>query len=245
MELAAGGRSRADPTFMATLLSPLALSPDPLDHLFPWMLLQSLQAIDAIPNTASPDEVCPDVGSCPHKDQAQMSMQQQYRAQSLAVLHIAQMPATYSAQCSHVAAHFPVRVCHLCLRPPSSCMCMAQVCAVHMSLISQLERLSGLEEWALYVALHLPDGSPGDRGLVRDDLVLQLLHRHAPLWAASEQKQDFLTSTLGLPPAWLASALATFAAYRKSRVRRASSDYLRIAEGEIKIKPRQVATLYA
>ncbi len=58
MELAAGGPSRADPAFLATLLAPLALSPDPLDYLFPWMLLQFLQAIDAIPDTASSDEVC-------------------------------------------------------------------------------------------------------------------------------------------------------------------------------------------
>ena len=112
-----------------------------------------------------------------------------------------------------------------------------------MSLISQLERLGGLEEWALYIALHLPDGGQGGRGLARDDLVLQLLHRHAPAWAASQQKQDFLTSALGLPPAWLASALATFAAYSKSRAREASSDYLRIAEGEL--KPRHTATLHA
>ena len=59
MELAAGGPSRADPAFLATLLSPLALSPDPLDYLFPWMLLQSLQAIGAVPDAASPDEVSP------------------------------------------------------------------------------------------------------------------------------------------------------------------------------------------
>lgn len=58
MELAAGGPSRADAPFLATLLSPLALSPDPLDYLFPWMLLQSLQAIGAIPEQASLDEVC-------------------------------------------------------------------------------------------------------------------------------------------------------------------------------------------
>ena len=61
MELAGGGPSRADPAFLATLLTPLAVSPDPLDYLFPWMLLKSLQAIEAIPNTASQDEV----GRCP------------------------------------------------------------------------------------------------------------------------------------------------------------------------------------
>ncbi len=63
LELAAGGPNRADPAFLATLLSPLALSPDPLDYLFPWMLLQSLQAIGAIPDTASADEVCPHAAS--------------------------------------------------------------------------------------------------------------------------------------------------------------------------------------
>lgn len=61
MELAAEGPSRADPAFLATLLTPLAVSPNPLDYLFPWMLLKSLQAIEGIPNTASQDEVvrCP------------------------------------------------------------------------------------------------------------------------------------------------------------------------------------------
>ena len=57
MELAAGGPSRADSGFLATLLSPLALTPDPLDYLFPWMLLQALQAIAAIPEAAPLDEV--------------------------------------------------------------------------------------------------------------------------------------------------------------------------------------------
>ena len=81
-----------------------------------------------------------------------------------------------------------------------------------MSLISQLERLRGLEEWALYVALHLPDGP--EEGSARDSLLLELLHRHAPVWAASQVKRDFITRALGLPAAWLASALATLAAYR-------------------------------
>ena len=57
MELAAGGPYRADNAFLATLLSPLTLTPDPLDYLFPWMLLQALQAIAAIPEAASLDEV--------------------------------------------------------------------------------------------------------------------------------------------------------------------------------------------
>ena len=99
-----------------------------------------------------------------------------------------------------------------------------------MSLISQLERLGGLEEWALYVALHLPD-SEGRMSSARDELVLQLLHRHAPVWAASKQKQEYLTSTLGLPSDWLASALATFAAYNKDRASRQSSTYFLMAEG--------------
>ena len=102
-----------------------------------------------------------------------------------------------------------------------------------MSLIGQLERLGGLEEWVLYIVLHLPDGSQADKVSARDDLVLKLLHRHAPVWAASKQKQAFLIKTLGLPPAWLASALATFAAYKKDRASEPSSLYLRLAEGEM------------
>ena len=42
---------------LATLLSHLAFTLDPLDYLFPWMLLQALQAIAAIPEAASLDEV--------------------------------------------------------------------------------------------------------------------------------------------------------------------------------------------
>ncbi len=66
MELAARGPNRADAPFLATVLSPLALSPDPLDYLFPWMLLQILQATGAIPEAASPQEVrpSPDAYSC-------------------------------------------------------------------------------------------------------------------------------------------------------------------------------------
>ena len=63
MELAAGGPTRADPAFLATLLAPLAISPDPLDYLFPWMLLQSLQAMGALRDSASADEVCSHVTS--------------------------------------------------------------------------------------------------------------------------------------------------------------------------------------
>jgi hypothetical protein len=82
-----------------------------------------------------------------------------------------------------------------------------------MSLISQLERLGGLEEWTLYVALHLPDNPDAPGGSARDEVVLQLLHRHAAVWAASQKTQEFLLEALGLPPSWLATALATLASH--------------------------------
>ena len=86
---------------------------------------------------------------------------------------------------------------------------------MHVSLIAQLEAMGGLEEWAVYVAAHLPDApsSPGGR----DGLIRHLLGAHAPAWAASPAKREFLLSKLGLPAEWLAHALAVWAAYRRDR----------------------------
>lgn len=47
LELFAG--ARVDAQLMADLLTPTALTPDRLDYMLPWLLLQTLQAIEAIP----------------------------------------------------------------------------------------------------------------------------------------------------------------------------------------------------
>jgi hypothetical protein len=89
-----------------------------------------------------------------------------------------------------------------------------QVHQVHVSLIAQLEALGGLEEWAVYVAAHLPDAPwPGGR----DSLIRLLLGRHAPAWAASQAKRAFLLQRLGLPAEWLAHALAVWASYCRNQ----------------------------
>jgi hypothetical protein len=93
--------------------------------------------------------------------------------------------------------------------------CLGQVCAVHASLISQLEAVGGLEEWALYVALHVPDCAAAEGRGVRDRLVRELLLRHAPALAASPAKQAFLLERLRIPRAWLADALATWYRYKR------------------------------
>jgi hypothetical protein len=92
-----------------------------------------------------------------------------------------------------------------------------QVCAVNASLIAQLEALGGLEEWAIYVALHLPDcqDAGSGQGSVRNALVHQLLLRHAPALAASPDKQSFVLERLHLPRRWLAEALSVWARYKR------------------------------
>lgn len=94
------------------------------------------------------------------------------------------------------------------------CNMWMQVCAVHASLISQLEAAGGLEEWALYVALHLPDcPGPDGQGSVREQAMRELLLRHAPALAASADKQAFVLKRLHIPRPWLAAALAVWARY--------------------------------
>jgi Nuclear protein 96 len=76
---------------------------------------------------------------------------------------------------------------------------------VASAMIAQLEAVGGLDEWAVYVALHLPDA------FQRTRTVEQLLARHAPEWAADASKCKFLLQRLQLPPASLAVALALWA----------------------------------
>jgi len=65
--------------------------------------------------------------------------------------------------------------------------------------------------WAVYVVLHLGSDLAPSAG--RDAAVCALLELTAPAWGGDTSAQHFLTSTLGLPPAWLAAAQAVWAGY--------------------------------
>jgi Nuclear protein 96 len=80
-----------------------------------------------------------------------------------------------------------------------------QVSMVAMAMIAQLEAIGGLHEWAVYVALHLPDA------FQRTRTVEQLLARHAPVWAADASKYTFLVEQLKIPAASLSAAVALWA----------------------------------
>lgn len=88
-----------------------------------------------------------------------------------------------------------------------------QVFQLHSSLIWQLEAAQ-LPQWALYVALFIPDTpwcqSPA---ALRTAAVRELLARHAPVWASQEEARAFLLADCLIPEAWLAEALALWAGY--------------------------------
>lgn len=64
--------------------------------------------------------------------------------------------------------------------------CIMQAVAVTMTLVGRLEAAGGLEEWAVYVALHLRDSRQRSR------VATELLSRHAPAFAADACKRTFL-----------------------------------------------------
>lgn len=74
-----------------------------------------------------------------------------------------------------------------------------------MAMVAQLEAVGGLPQWAVYVALHLPDA------FQRVRTVEQLLTRHAAEWTADAGKREFLLQRLHIPAASLSAALALWA----------------------------------
>lgn len=91
---------------------------------------------------------------------------------------------------------------------------LLQVFQLHLSLIAQLEALGGMAHWAVYVALHLPRHSSPDWPHLRDNLVQELLMRHASEWVIdAANKRNFLLKELQLPAAWLDQSLAQWAHY--------------------------------
>ena len=51
LELFSGGAAAAGDAFLARLLTPEAITPDRLNYMLPWLLLQTLQAIQALPTS--------------------------------------------------------------------------------------------------------------------------------------------------------------------------------------------------
>lgn len=49
LELFSGVAAKVDGGFLAKLLEPMAITPDRLNYMLPWLLLQTLQAIHALP----------------------------------------------------------------------------------------------------------------------------------------------------------------------------------------------------
>lgn len=80
-----------------------------------------------------------------------------------------------------------------------------QVSMVTMAMVTQLEAVGDLPEWAVYVALHLPDA------FQRARTITALLMQHAPEWAADAGKRDFLLQRLGIPAERISAALALWA----------------------------------
>lgn len=76
---------------------------------------------------------------------------------------------------------------------------------VTMAMVTQLEAVGDLPEWAVYVALHLPDA------FQRARTTTALLMQHAPEWAADAGKREFLLQRLGIPAEHISAALALWA----------------------------------
>lgn len=97
---------------------------------------------------------------------------------------------------------------------------------VQLEAISQLRLAGGLCEWAVYVALHLPDVVPcspsslssdnnedvsSSLGSVRTRLVKEILVEGCNEWVKDEAKRSFLVGVLGIPHGLLAEAEAVWA----------------------------------
>lgn len=80
--------------------------------------------------------------------------------------------------------------------------------SVHLGLIAELQAAGDLEEWAVYVALHLPEHASPEWPDLREGLVRDLITMHAPAWESNPDKRAFLRDTLGIPAPWLATGQA-------------------------------------
>ncbi|GAX81271.1 hypothetical protein CEUSTIGMA_g8703.t1 [Chlamydomonas eustigma] len=82
------------------------------------------------------------------------------------------------------------------------------ILSCHLNLITQIVIVGGMCEWAVYVALHVPDVLfwPG----LRSHLVQELLTAHCPEWRTDASKLKFLTERLGIPKSMLSAAEAVW-----------------------------------
>lgn len=87
-----------------------------------------------------------------------------------------------------------------------------QVSVLHSAFIAQLDVAGVSPQWQLYVAQHLPDGTPGFQGQ-RTQLLQELLLLHAPHFAQDPKACAFLLDRLGIPKPWLAASLAVWSRY--------------------------------
>ena len=82
------------------------------------------------------------------------------------------------------------------------------ILSAHLNLVTQLRLMGGMSEWAVYVAMHLPEegataaaagmGRGAGDGL-RTGLVKELLTATCPEWRSDVAKEQFLRGQLGLP----------------------------------------------
>ncbi|GFR44482.1 hypothetical protein Agub_g5745, partial [Astrephomene gubernaculifera] len=99
----------------------------------------------------------------------------------------------------------------------------AEMLGTTLEFISQLQLAGGLCEWALFVALTLPDLPSAGGAAVRRRVVRELLALTAPEWMGDSAREAFLTSTLQLPEPLLAEARATWAQYTRDDAARCAA----------------------
>ncbi|GLC36634.1 hypothetical protein PLESTM_000483300 [Pleodorina starrii] len=96
-----------------------------------------------------------------------------------------------------------------------------EVLTTTLEFISQLLLAGGLCEWAVFVALTIPDlprgGGGGDGGgpAVRRRVVRELLAMSVPEWSTDSAREAFLSDSLHVPTALMAEARATWTQYTR------------------------------
>ncbi|KAH0449693.1 hypothetical protein IEQ34_020385 [Dendrobium chrysotoxum] len=83
---------------------------------------------------------------------------------------------------------------------------------VDISFVSQLLCL-GLCHWAIYVAIHMPYYA--EFRYIQANLIKEILSQYCETWSTSETQKRFIID-LGVPPAWMHEALATYYEYYRN-----------------------------
>ena len=100
------------------------------------------------------------------------------------------------------------------LSPLDICPVDGALHSIVVGMAFQLEVL-GYVEWAVYVLTTAP--FPGDDmwAGTRRNAVKELVSRHADIWVRDPEKADFLVREVGIPPQWIAEAIAHLAHGKK------------------------------